>query len=357
MSLSPIMTTVCGSCEIEVEPNSKAVQCRTCRRWLHYFCTTLPTYYIVLIAGSTISFTCEACIVAKFKDEFVRRHTEVVEACNAHKLLMAAPTRTVANNDSIITGITEEEVSTTASTDISVDAVDEPVAPVNDQQTGEPKSDEVEAQNAKTNHKVKSVCSFHLQGRCIHGRFGNRCKDSHPALCRKYILKGEPGCNLGKQCKYTHPHLCVKSLKDNTCTRRKCFLYHVTGSSRPNLPRKKDDTPPSMKRDDTPNPSVQETTAKPVTGSEPHPRQPQINQANLSPQLQQSHADMNASFLDQMKEIRSQIQGILQMQRQLMQCVFPQMLSMSQPPVKMTWPQHQQMPNMPFQYAPPHPQW
>ena len=78
---------------------------------------------------------------------------------------------------------------------------------------------------------VKSVCHFHLQGRCKHGRIGTGCKYSHPNLCKKIILKGEHGCSNGDKCRFTHPRPCVGS-----CLRKKCFLYHVTGSSRPNLP-------------------------------------------------------------------------------------------------------------------------
>ena len=83
---------------------------------------------------------------------------------------------------------------------------------------------------------VKSVCHFNLQGRCKHGRIGTGCKYSHLNLCKNIILKGECGCSNGDKCRFTHPRL-VGSLKNNTCHRKKCFLYHVTGSSRPNLPK------------------------------------------------------------------------------------------------------------------------
>ena len=53
--------------------------------------------------------------------------------------------------------------------------------------------------------------------------------------CKKIILKGEWGCSNGDKCRFTHPCLCVGCLKNNTCHRKKCYLYHVTGSSRPNL--------------------------------------------------------------------------------------------------------------------------
>ena len=54
-------------------------------------------------------------------------------------------------------------------------------------------------------------------------------------MCKNIILKGERGCSNGDKCRFTHPRLCVGPLMNSTCHRKKCFLHHVTGSSRPNL--------------------------------------------------------------------------------------------------------------------------
>ena len=162
---------------------------------------------------------------------------------------------------------------------------------------------------------VKSVCHFHLQGRCKHGSIGTGCKYSHPNLCKKIILKGERGCSFGDKCKFTHPRLCVGSLKNITCHRKKCFLYHVTGSSRPNLPKNNrvNEKPKATHAQD-----CIYLTAEPTTS---------IN----SPK--QTYAEVingGSSFLDQLNEMKSQIQSFLIMQRQVMQCVFPQMWSTTQ---------------------------
>ncbi len=346
------MTSICPPCDFEVESNSKAVQCRICHKWLHYFCTGLPTYYIVLLAGSAISFTCETCIIDKFKEDFVSRHAEVVEAVNAHKQLRT-PSHTTGADDETINLPTDNPPSpaTTVATVNTGDGTGTIIPTGNSGATNDPISNKQMAQNAKTVGKEKSVCQFHLQGRCIHGRFGNKCKKSHPALCRKYILKGEPGCSLGSDCRYTHPRLCVKSLQNNSCPRVNCFLYHVTGSSRPNLPKNKEDTPTTEQESSDGH--------VPAAVRNPPNTTPPTNQANYPPQLQSSHATLNTSFLDQLNELRSQIQSILMMQRQLMQYVFPQMQMWPTPPPmeRRNGPQFAQKPNMPFQYAPSHPQW
>ena len=63
---------------------------------------------------------------------------------------------------------------------------------------------------------MKSVCHFHLQGRCKNGRSGTGCKYSLPNMCKKFILKGEHGCSNGDKCRLTHPRLCVGSLRPDT---------------------------------------------------------------------------------------------------------------------------------------------
>ena len=35
---------------------------------------------------------------------------------------------------------------------------------------------------------VPSICKFHLQGRCQFGRVGGRCPDSHPGICKSFML-------------------------------------------------------------------------------------------------------------------------------------------------------------------------
>ena len=65
-----------------------------CDKWIHYVCTQLPSYFIVLLAGSTITFICEPCVGLRFEKDFVSNHLEVEEAVTALKLLRAGATLT-----------------------------------------------------------------------------------------------------------------------------------------------------------------------------------------------------------------------------------------------------------------------
>ena len=88
------MCSNCPSCDLKVESDSNALQCRKCEKWIHYFCTQLPSYFIVLHAGLTITFICKTWVSLRFEKDFVSRHLEVEEAVTAVKLLRAGATPT-----------------------------------------------------------------------------------------------------------------------------------------------------------------------------------------------------------------------------------------------------------------------
>ena len=67
------MSSIYPSCDLKVESDSNALQCRKCENWRHYF-TQLPSYFIVLHAGSTIIFICETCVGLRFEKDVVSRH-------------------------------------------------------------------------------------------------------------------------------------------------------------------------------------------------------------------------------------------------------------------------------------------
>ena len=102
------------------------------------------------------------------------RHLEVEEAVTALKLLRAGATQT----DHITT---------------PTKVVEDPPNPITSQSQSSPviineTSDHRSRLSRSKPADVKSVCHFHLQGRCKHGRIGTGCKYSHPNLCKKKYL-------------------------------------------------------------------------------------------------------------------------------------------------------------------------
>ena len=141
-----------------------------------FFCTQVPSYFIVLLAGSTITFICETCVGLRFEKDFVSRHLEVEEAVTALTLLRAGATLT-------------DHQTTPAK------VVQDPPIPINSQSQSSPviineTSDHQSGLSISKPADVKSVCHFHLQGRCKHGRIGTGCKYSHPNLYKKNYLEG-----------------------------------------------------------------------------------------------------------------------------------------------------------------------
>ena len=126
-----------------------------------------------------------------------------------------------------------------------------------------------------------TVCKFHLQGRCIHGRYGKNCSNAHVPLCKLFIKSGELGCSKGIDCAYAHPKLCARSLRHNECKRKKCFLYHVTGSSRPMFAQNKQIGKPNNEPVAS-NPGDKVNKSNPQTLPKPLPHQVPTSKANAS---------------------------------------------------------------------------
>ena len=87
----------------------------------------------------------------------------------------------------------------------------------------------------KSGSDLRPVCRFHLQGTCKFGCSGNGCNSVHPLLCRNFLRRGSNGCKRADKCKFVHPKLCKASLLKGSCGKRKCYLYHCTGSKRLNF--------------------------------------------------------------------------------------------------------------------------
>ena len=109
------------------------------------------------------------------EDSLMIRHDdddlEVEEAVTAIKLLRAGATLT-------------DHQTTPAK------VVQNPPIPINSKSQSSPviineTSDHQSGLSRSKLADVKSVCHFHLQGRCKHGRIGTGCKYSHPNLCKK----------------------------------------------------------------------------------------------------------------------------------------------------------------------------
>ena len=215
----------CPACDQSVD---NGIKCKECKIWLHYYCTKLPDYYILLLkTKQNLTFYCETCVVGKCP-QFVTDQAKIKSAIESQRLA-----RSGIPEDS------DKQPTPPGTTNSNMKDVHDnhPPRTGTDETDGLSGKDGGDVDGQKSDKIKNDYCKFHLQGRCKFGRRGKDCRKVHPPLCRSFILKGDDGCDKGENCRYTHPKLCVKSLQNKSCPRKNCHFYHVTGSVRPNRPK------------------------------------------------------------------------------------------------------------------------
>lgn len=337
----------CPACALSVTSAVNGLYCKHCKSWYHFDCTKLPIHHIVLLCNSKVTFLCETCIVSRYQSKFLTDHSRIETSIKKHKLLRsgnlnnntgttADHSQTVevdnssleeADSGSVVTDptITENSSVTNRDTEIIDQGVDVSPTYISSPDVGpdlRPNNRTANVthvhkpnNNKNTPDKLANVCKFHLQGCCKFGRFGHRCSHEHPGFCRSFILKGEAGCNLKKNCPALHPKLCPKSLKDNTCPRIKCNYYHVTGSTRPNLKSRQDHA------------SSARHGQGPVSSTPNSNRQPMVNRLapqTTAPVAHHIHATKQVNFLDELRELKVQLNSMLEQQRQMQSLISHQ---------------------------------
>ena len=133
-------------------------------------------------------------------------------------------------------------------------------------------------------------------------------------------------------CKYTHPKLCRSSLLSHKCDRIKCYFYHVTGTARSNLnqdllrtnvPKRQASHPTPLMHIKLPpsppsHPLATDTIAFPTQTSPPPLTMPyNVAASSKTP-------DITSAFLDQMKELKSQMIQMQQTQNFLLKNIMSQ---------------------------------
>ena len=132
-------------------------------------------------------------------------------------------------------------------------------------------------------------------------------------MCFKFIKSGYKGCPKGDSCKYAHPKICRSSLLSHKCDRVKCYFYHATGTVRPtlnqDLPR--NTVPKRPVSDPTPLMHIRLPPCHHLTPQQLTPRNLSRHLLNhiMLPQVRSLISHL--FFIDQMKDLKSQIQQTL----------------------------------------------
>ena len=203
ISSSPEAT--CMKCTSTLD--SLGLKCSRCSAVNHLRCSDLPIYVLLRYKTSQSAFVCRACVLAEGNPESLQE---------AQKLLEEVMAREEAKIESDLVD--------------SENGDDEKIKEKT--QSTPPEQKTSEFQDKKDDVRQSATCKFYLRQACKNGRKGTDCKYSHPKLCFKFIKHGDrkSGCNKGNKCEFVHPKLC-NSYKSGVCTRKKCNLYHIRGTS------------------------------------------------------------------------------------------------------------------------------
>lgn len=194
-----------------------AMGCDGCGGWVHYLCSGLPVYQLILMAGSSRKYLCSACVNVRFSDYKVRNDS-IQSLIDIQRDEFSAEANT--SRESVI-GDTVADITSTPRKERNTRVIDN--GRINDE-------------SGKGGEKSQKVCRFYLQSKCKHGRKGDGCKFPHPKICKRFARDGSgaKGC-AEEECKFFHPLLCRNSEKERRCGRENCRFFHLSGTARSDL--------------------------------------------------------------------------------------------------------------------------
>ena len=140
----------CPACDQSVD---NGIKCKECKIWLHYYCTKLPDYYLVLLkTKQNLTFYCETCVVGKCP-QFVTDQAKIKSAIESQRLARS--------------GIPEDSDNLPGTTNSNIKDVHDNHPP----RTGTDETDRLSGKDGgdvdgQERDKIKNdYCKFHLQGR------------------------------------------------------------------------------------------------------------------------------------------------------------------------------------------------
>ena len=175
-------------------------------------------------------YTCQACIYSHVPNPeagLKKKGSNKSRSKSERQILLPASDPPAILNSE---GTEENSAEVTTGKDVEDQTIDGNTdCVIDDKKSNDPNK----KPNANRKKDERPVCKFFLQKKCKFGRQGDKCKFSHPPLCKKLLKHGhsENGCNQGKHCQEgIHPKMCRHSLKNKECPYENCRFYHVSGT-------------------------------------------------------------------------------------------------------------------------------
>ena len=76
------MEKICPFCDIIVDDHG--IECEKCKKWVHYKCTLLPPYSIMLFSKSGRQYSCETCVLVRFSSKYPTLLTDIEKEIASH---------------------------------------------------------------------------------------------------------------------------------------------------------------------------------------------------------------------------------------------------------------------------------
>ena len=331
--------------------DKNCLPCDKCKHWIHYHFSKLPAYLIIQFSKSTRVFTCHPCVKSKYPLAFQKLHDDIEKIImspinqSISPIKPTTPLTPSAPSSPLFIQLTPTPLIPSAPSNLfPVIASPRHISPTPDDSSTISKLPTSNPQQLSPNPVQKKPCTFYLQDHCMHDKKGSDCAYPHPPMCFNYIKRGPKGCAKGTSCNFVHPKLCRASLVSGKCDRNRCYFYHVTGSARSNHMNATSNPQNKMHGSNYHPTPLMQVSVPPPHVPKPVSNAPQSNTA--SPPAQTPISDPQpahtTSFLEELKEIRSQMLQMQQTQNLLMQNMLNQMW----PPLPSQKPRH--LPNQMF---------
>ena len=256
-------TDMCLNCKEICTTHSLC--CSECDRWIHYICSELPIYYILILENTKRKYSCAYCAKNKICENYDKQYVQLdTELANEYQdredrqnckrqgekidlIVNKGETLT----ESILENKTQEDHHQ-SNTFLTRETEKSPLNKTKTSYLTDNNSHGKRKQNEQTNNKTfkpnnhnadrnRKICNYFKKGKCKYGLKGNGCSYAHPARCTKFIFdgNGQQGCNLGSKCEFLHPIICRSSWNWRECYNDNCGYSHLKGTirSRPQTQR------------------------------------------------------------------------------------------------------------------------
>ena len=256
---------VCKSCMAKLD--TAALKCSKCQHYIHMSCYGLPEYQMVRFAVSQAQYLCMSCCKTDTGDQKYEEEVKSIKELLDREKLLITPPESDSDKQSDLPEKLDQVIPFVA-------LISNTHAVETAQQECQGTSQTVQGASTTINNtdptKLDKVCNHYINRSCKFGPKGEKCRFSHPKICKFFAKFGDRkggGCKKGERCSFYHPKLCWQTARGFQCNRKNCHFLHPFGLKA--KPRDYDDEEGLRQPSNDENVNVQPTYSKMLRSSQP----------------------------------------------------------------------------------------